>query len=462
MTAASLSRVAVSLAALAIAATVAHGAEWTPAVRLSPPGEQAWFPDVATDVAGGVHVFWSHGNATPPRYDAVVYCAASPQGCVTMTDAQRRYGEDGNYLARPSAAVDRQGTIHLIWRRKLAICHTTATLPGSLRDSSWARLRRLGTGVISTIGIDPEGSLHVVWSEPIYGPRTDPCFACADIFYSRSDDGGQVWSPAINVSRTPGGSEKPHVAFGAGGRVYIAWEEGRDHYVGKGIPQSSMFSASADGGRTWSPPTTFRSPDDIPQSIALGVDYTGRVVVVWQQLTGEAIYFQTSDDHGQTWAPPAPVVGIRRRLLQNKLDGYEMAADAAGHLHLVVTGRRDGEDESNYVFHLEWDGRNWSAPTALYQTDGTPEWPRIAVGNGNELHAVWFERPKGSEWNSERGEYAVWYARGQSTAPAIAPIAWPPRKSIWLTLDPWLLVAQAVAAVATVAVVIGFARRRGW
>src|SRR6185295_17595327 len=155
-------------------ALAAHAIEWTPAVRLSPPGVQSWFPDIATDIAGGVHVFWSHGSTSSPHYDAVVYCAATPQGCSTMADAQRRYGEDGSYVSRPAAAVDRAGIVHLVWRRKMAICHTTAQLPGSLSEPNWTRPRRLGTGAISAIAIDGKGTLHGAWSENIFGARNDP------------------------------------------------------------------------------------------------------------------------------------------------------------------------------------------------------------------------------------------------------------------------------------------------
>jgi hypothetical protein len=84
------------------------------------------------------------------------------------------------------------------------------------------------------------------------------------------------------------------------------------------------------------------------------------------------------------------------------------------------------------------------------------------VGNGNELHAIWFERPAGSEWDTTNGIYAVWYAHGTSSAPAIAPIPWPKLDRPLLSANQWFRLGQAVFAVAVVCTVIGATRRRGW
>jgi hypothetical protein len=54
-----------------------------------------------------------------------------------------------------------------------------------------------------------------------------------------------------------------------------------------------------------------------------------------------------------------------------------------------------------------------------------PEWPRIAVGLGNQLHVVWFVRDAENLFNSDAGNYQVWYASSTTDSPAIAPVAVP-------------------------------------
>jgi hypothetical protein len=334
--------------------------------------------------------------------------------------------------------------------------------------SHWSRLRKLGNpGYYSTVAIDARGTLHAAWTQGVGRDKSAPCWGCADVFYSRSGDRGHVWSPPTNVSHTPWGSEKPQVAFGANDTVFIAWEEGRDFPTGRGQPASSMLAVSDDGGRTWGRQTTFTFPDDAPQSIALGVDGADQVVVVWQQTKGDGIFYQVSSDRGGSWSPPLPLVGLqtRSKRIRNWYDGYDMAADAGGHLHLVATGRPADapvNDLHLHVYHVEWDGNAWRAPQSIFTTLGAPEWPRIAVGNGNQLHAVWFERPEDSAWRSDKGDFAVWYARGESGAPAVPPVVWPTPSIPFLAAEDVGRLVQLAAALLIFGTVVVTARRYGW
>ena len=72
------------------------------------------------------------------------------------------------------------------------------------------------------------------------------------------------------------------------------------------------------------------------------------------------------------------------------------------------------------VLDLIWDGEKWALPdvVATYTGD-VPEWPRVAVGNGNTLHVVWFVRDEAHIWDSDSGRYRVWYSKGVSSAPFI-------------------------------------------
>jgi len=71
-----------------------------------------------------------------------------------------------------------------------------------------------------------------------------------------------------------------------------------------------------------------------------------------------------------------------------------------------------------------------------------PEWPRIAVGRGNQLHVVWFVRDQATIFDSDKGNYKVWYAHGSSPAPAAAPVAQP-------TVTPTPTARQVVVPTAT-------------
>ena len=67
------------------------------------------------------------------------------------------------------------------------------------------------------------------------------------------------------------------------------------------------------------------------------------------------------------------------------------------------------------VYHLTWDGKAWLEPklVAFYPGPSNPEYPNIAVGQGNHLHAVWFVRSEGVSQANMR----VWYSELRIDAP---------------------------------------------
>jgi len=98
---------------------------------------------------------------------------------------------------------------------------------------------------------------------------------------------------------------------------------------------------------------------------------------------------------------------------------YDMAADSAGHIHLVVVGRESLDENAPLgVYHLEWDGTSWSAARRIYSDPLLyPEYPKIAINRGNQLHVAWFTRE--NLW--EGGNREVWYSSSQSAAPYQTP-----------------------------------------
>jgi hypothetical protein len=77
--------------------------------------------------------------------------------------------------------------------------------------------------------------------------------------------------------------------------------------------------------------------------------------------------------------------------------------------------------------HLLWTGEAWSEPEAVTTIEeDAPEWPRLSIGAGNQLHLVWFVRNKAAIFDSDNAQYQVWYARGEAQAPTVTTLAgWP-------------------------------------
>jgi len=426
---------------------------WSEPIWLSQRNSTAWFPAIVADAAGAVHVFWSSGRDDA---DIVMYCRIGAGGCsVENVAAARTVMGDGYYVTRPSAVADPGGELRLLWRPKHDILFQTLSLADP--EAGWSDARRLGEGTYNTLVGADGGGLHAFWSASRQRGENDPCAGCSDITHSASFDGGATWSRPALVADTLEGSVKPDAAT-HGGDVYVVWEEGHDFYVGKGNPAAAMFAASLDGGRTWQAAQSF-SPLDKPLRPAVAALPDGTLVVVWSSTVRGGVFSQVSRDRGATWSPPHQIGGLQLRYnAPDELDSPDLAVDSAGRVHFVVAGRTNPHSQRNAIYHLTGDGESWSEPEMVFDSDGAPEWPRLAIGNGNELHLVWFERNAGQVWDSEKSRYRIWYSHARTDAPAIPAVTWPaPSRLRVLARN---RIVQVSVAAALVALAVFWVRRR--
>jgi hypothetical protein len=272
----------------------------------------------------------------------------------------------------------------------------------------------LAQNYVTSIALDPKGD---VWLGTWGGEQEH---LTSDVFYRHSTDRGQTWSAPHNLSqsKSPVGNSL-HLHVDAQDRLHVVWDEA----------QSGGYSASFDGGESWSQRATFVYDTGAPNQIVVGVDRQDKILVVWRSLSastrldeGLPLYYQLSYDDGVSWSRPAPVPGVLARASNDTpFDAYDMAADSAGHLHLVAVGRASAEETDLSVLHATWNGNAWSQPDKIFSSTDFPERPALTVHRGNQLHVVWFVRKKEQLFSGGEGSHQVWYARGQSAAPAVSP-----------------------------------------
>jgi hypothetical protein len=204
----------------------------------------------------------------------------------------------------------------------------------------------------------------------------------------------------------------------------VTWDEGWDRLTGEGDPMHGIYTFSADGGETWSPTTVITYPEATVAQLTVGSNGAGGVMLVWRATSRDEIFYQWSTDAGRFWGEPSAIPLIFARPWATPFDMYDMATDSAGQIHLLVVGREILERGAPLgVYHLVWDGENWSEPTRVFaDLESFPEYPRIVVHEGNQLHAAWFTRG-GDVWDDEASR-RVWYSSSQSSAPhkPVAPL----------------------------------------
>lgn len=396
---------------------------WTTPTVVSAPSEISWFPDLAVDPFGTVHVVW---------------CLTIPLGERRGLQEQVNYthwsGEswsEPNDIVPPSAdivrnaiATDLTGYVHLLFGGSVydgfTLYHQKAPAGEAWSAGAWSKPHRINQGIsyMGDMAIDSQGVIHVVYDDTIRRGDEDE-LVLSDVFYRRSTDNGRTWSIPVRLYSEPLlGSARPYVEVDRDDVIHVTWDEGwdrltptiNDNYYG-------VYISSADGGETWTLPTVIDYPDETAVQLVVGSDGQGGVMLVWRSMERDEFFYQWSLDGGSSWEEQAEIPGVLARPWTIPFDMYDMATDSDGRIHLLVVGRRSPERDALLgIYHLVWDGDSWSNPIRIFAETGLfPEYPKIVVHEGNQLYAAWFTR-EGDVWDQEVSR-EVWYSSSQSPAP---------------------------------------------
>jgi hypothetical protein len=245
---------------------------------------------------------------------------------------------------------------------------------------------------------------------------------------SRSDDAGKTFAPAVAVNRAAeriaaDGENRPKLAFGKNGELYVSWTQSLDQPYSGHV----RFSRSLDDGRSFSPPLTVNDNSDIisHRFDSLLVDGRGRVWLVWldkrdasaakqrgQAYTGAAVYYALSDDRGASFAPNRRLAAHSceccRIALARDTDGTPVAfwRHVFGkNMRDHALARLDDAATLRRVSHEQW------------AVDACPHHgPTLGIGADGVMHLAWFS---GAE--QQRGLfYAQSRDRGQTISTPLA------------------------------------------
>ena len=420
---------ALLLLGVVVPAASAQTGDWSLPVPLSNETASSWFPDITVDLGGEVHVAWSSGVAlgSGQAYDTVVY-VSTPDGLAWSAPLDIVALPSKGAVTRPMLLSDPAGMLHMTYRSYMIFYTHATTQAVSAPALLPARPISSGdNGYFSQLALDAAGRLHVFYTE--YSQRVD-CPECLHVYHRVSDDSGLTWSRPIDITPGPSGAAKPRVLIDGRGSLHLVWEAGRGGDLGQlGDPATAMYTASDDGGQTWRGPIQMAPDEGQARNVALGLTGNGQLVAAWLGLPEDQLVYRTSDNGGRTWAEPQPIPAAFGgwTVYQGRTDGYSMVTDGAGVVHLLAVGRTSALQTSLSLLHLTWDGAAWSTPETVVTLIGdVPEWPRAAVGLGNQLHVVWFVRDQAHIWGGEGAfRYRVWYANRPLDVPAQTPVVFP-------------------------------------
>jgi hypothetical protein len=365
--------------------------EWSQPLRLFVGQGSISEPIVVADLSGMVHVFWAYSETQEveqifyARWDGTLWSEAVD--IVASTQARG-----------PSAAVDPEGWVHLIWHGPgNQLMYSRAHVAGASSVRGWTKPIAIAEALFrSHIVSDPSGLLHLV-----YGGTQLP-----GVYHQMSMDGGSSWSRPMQIataSRTNVAADNVRMAIGADNSFHVVWTE---YQLPDGWPVVGLFySRSVDAGQAWSDPLEVAGEDSNEINIVtLAQD---EVHLVWNGTVGVGgRYHRWSRDGGVIWSEINSIVPPG---LGGSEGRPQLATDSAGTIHLLTSY---GYEEARCPWYSYWTGSAWTELICLAPEETRPsnyvEEPAMTIGNGNRLHAVYWD-----------GRQRLWYTTKQTTAPYV-------------------------------------------
>lgn len=225
-----------------------------------------------------------------------------------------------------------------------------------------------------------------------------------------SDDFGRSLSEpvAVNAKAEPiyaEGENRPKIALGAHGEIYVSWSQPR----AKPWTGFVRFARSLDQGALFSEPlTVHHDRAEITHRFdAMAVDAKGRIVMAWidkrdveaataagKPYLGAAIYTSVSSDNGLSFSN-------ERKLIDQSCEccRIAMAPMPDGKIGAFFRGIY-GDNIRDHAFAvLDGNGTNGKPQRATFsqwQIAGCPHHgPGLAIGAKGVRHAVWYEAKDG-------------------------------------------------------------------
>ena len=382
--------------AVPVPAAVGPAAPWfgPNAMVNAPPAYTAYQPSIATDASGVVYLAYAGWGGSTTQAD--VFFSRSLDGGRTWTDAFRVNNDAGGATQNePSLFVDHNADIYAAWtdyRNGNADVFFSKSTDGGLSFSANVRMNDV-TGNWQRepdLAVDSAGLIHAVWTDNRNAGITGP-----DIYYGNSTDGGLSFNPSQRVNNDMVGAEQggPAIGVAPDRSVYVVWADPRNGARGEDV----YFSKSTDLGATWTP--NFYLNDDTGNRAQNAPDIAvteGAVYVAWTDYrdlnTGPDIYATRSTNAGASFAATVRVNDDGGAVWQTS---PSLAVNAGTVYAAWVDARTQGSTSRDIYGASSPDGLTWDANVRVNDDSLPLNWqdtPTVAMDPAGDVYAAWFDQ----------------------------------------------------------------------
>ncbi len=287
------------------------GSSWTTPnekVNTDPTIQNQGKPSIAADSFGNLYLAWEDLRSGT-NWD--IYFANSTDGGATWSNPNLIVNNDtsARHQINPSIAVNSIGTVYAVWEDYRSgtdsdIYFAMSTDGGATWTDPNVRIIIDATNATQwfpVIAVDSADNIYVAWQDDRNGND--------DIYFAMSSDGGATWTdPNVKVNTDVGTADQrnPTIAVNSTGTIYLAWEEYNSTHW------DINFTKSTDGGMIWTNYNTMVNTDGGSENQfnpCIGVDSTDEIYLAWHDYRDSGtdasdIYFANSSDGGASWAHP--------------------------------------------------------------------------------------------------------------------------------------------------------------
>ncbi|MDX1535096.1 MAG: sialidase family protein, partial [Thermoplasmata archaeon] len=271
-----------------------------------PPRAQRW-RGLALVVVGLVLVSLVVSMPSPPETSQPIEGGGTPEATFSSPFIENVRVTDGlspfRYQVEPYIVVNASGTLFVGWKEALTDDGPGRRVGFARSDDggqTWSPNLLMDRRTVPGFQSDPW--LGVDETDRLYFVRLEFDEATVDgIGVSSSEDGGESWSPIVEVDDQPGFADKEAMISDGNGTLYLAYGDAGEGNTGM------RFSRSTNRGANWTATVDLAGGPGTYVSPVLASRPNGTVYVSWLDWEQGRILFARSWDRGETWASPVQV-----------------------------------------------------------------------------------------------------------------------------------------------------------
>jgi len=250
-----------------------NGKTWTEEPITNDTTYNQYYPSIAIDSQGYLHVVWIGESASSPTYYQIRYSKYTTSWSSPVDLTSGSYSQYYSFYS-PYIVIDSNDYLHVVWYGKSSSSPTYDQIRYLKYTNSWSSAINITSENYNqqcpSIAVDSNNYLHVVWEgvSPSY-PDSGP-----QIRYSKYVSS---WSPPIDLTTESDYRPQhyPTIAIDSNNNLHVVWEGTFSS------PYTSNFIRYSKYTTSWSSPIMISSGNTYEWEPHIVIDSSNNLHVVW-------------------------------------------------------------------------------------------------------------------------------------------------------------------------------------